>query len=196
MKNFISLFFIIAGIIAGVFTTSFFRKPFTQFYVSHVQQSQKKAVPTRISIPKLHITTTIESVGKDKTGAMDVPKDINNVAWYSLGPKPGQIGSAVIGGHYDSRTGPAVFYNLEGLEKGDTVIVEDADKKQYSFKVVDKQKYDYSSFPVSDVFGKTDKPYLNLITCTGVFDTSQKMYLQRLVVRTQLDKINYDLSKR
>lgn len=58
------------------------------------------ASPVRLKIPKINIDAAIESVGLTPEGAMDVPKSHTNVAWFNLGPRPGEQGSAVINGHF------------------------------------------------------------------------------------------------
>jgi hypothetical protein len=48
---------------------------------------------------------------------MDVPAGSKNVALFSLGPHPGQVGSAVIGGHFGIKNDvPFVFYDLDKLK--------------------------------------------------------------------------------
>jgi hypothetical protein len=47
--------------------------------------------------------------------------------WYALGPRPGDPGSAVILGHVDSKRGPAVFYRLRQLLRGDEIDVSRAE---------------------------------------------------------------------
>lgn len=139
--------------------------------------------PTRFLVPKLGIDTAIESVGMDNQGRMDVPKDDFNVAWYNLGFKPGEHGSAVIAGHFDTPTGaPAIFYELEKLENGDEVIVQYEDEREYRFTVVDEQQFAFDQVPLEEIFNSTDRPRLNLITCDGAFDPNSQNYSQRLVV--------------
>jgi len=41
--------------------------------------------PVRLQIPTLTIDAVIEAVGRDKNGAMDIPKQVDNVAWYAPG---------------------------------------------------------------------------------------------------------------
>src|SRR5205085_1186906 len=65
-------------------------------------------VPVRLRIPALGLRTSIEPVGL-RAGAMDVPTNVWDVGWFQLGPRPGDVGNAVIDGHLDSTTGPAVF---------------------------------------------------------------------------------------
>ena len=43
---------------------------------------------------------------------------------FTGGPAPGETGPAVIAGHVDSRSGPAVFYRLGDLRPGDDITVE------------------------------------------------------------------------
>jgi LPXTG-site transpeptidase (sortase) family protein len=145
------------------------------------------ATPVNLQIPKLGITTTIESVGLDAKKNMDVPKKDMDVGWYQYGSKPGEMGNAVIAGHFDTRAGtPAVFYHLADLAVGDDIIVTDEKGQAYTFTVISKDKYPVDNFPIDTVFGKSDNRYLNLITCDGVWQPSKKLYSDRLVVRTQL----------
>lgn len=147
------------------------------------------AEPVTFSIPKLNIeNATVESVGLNNKGAMDIPKKDENVAWYNLGSKPGELGSAVIAGHFDTKTGsPAVFYNLNKLKNGDELKVKDKNGKEYTYIVTNTQTYELAEFPLVEVFaGPTDKSYLNLITCEGTYDKSSKLYSHRLVIYSEL----------
>lgn len=145
--------------------------------------------PQYIIIPAIGVNAAIESVGLDAQGRMDVPQDEDNTAWYNLGFKPGQNGSAVIDGHYDKRSGaPAVFYKLSSLNEGDTIIVNYPDGTEYTFAVTHKQLYDFDKVPLQEVFNSTDQPRLNLITCDGVFDTAAQNYSKRLVVYSVLQE--------
>lgn len=152
------------------------------------QEPEKQvAEPAFFVIPKLGVNTTIEPVGTDQEGKMDVPKDDWNVGWYSLGIKPGEKGSAVMAGHLDTATGaPAVFYNLSRLTLGDEVSVVSQEGKNLVFTVIKIQNYPYDQVPMQEVFELNDKPRLNLITCTGVWNTGDRNYSNRLVVYTEI----------
>ena len=146
-----------------------------------------KGQPTSLSIPALNITADVESVGMDSEGRMDVPKDDFNVAWYNLGFKPGAIGSSVIAGHFDARSGgPAIFYKLSTLKSGDEITVSYGNGEKFTFTVTESELYDVDDFPLQRVFNTTDKPRLNLITCDGVFDKQSRNYSERLVVYAEL----------
>lgn len=152
--------------------------------------STDKAIsPQQLIIPKLGIVASVEYVGMDAKGNMDVPKQDENVAWYELGYKPGALGNSVIAGHFDTKTGaPAVFYRLETLEKGDSIQVIGTDGTENKFIVTQKHTYPYDMFPLIEVFGPADKPRLNLITCEGTYNSANRTYSHRTVVYSELSE--------
>jgi sortase (surface protein transpeptidase) len=143
-------------------------------------------VPASIEIPAMDVNTEIEKVGRLKNGQMGVPKGFDTVGWFGEGAKPGAPGNAVMAGHVDSKTGPAVFYKLEDLDKGDEVIVKDKDGKTLTFVVTGKEKYDRKTAPVDKIFDYSYGSKLNLITCTGNFNRDEGTHEERLVVYTEL----------
>jgi sortase (surface protein transpeptidase) len=106
--------------------------------------------------------------------------------WWSRGrpaaPPAGQLGLAVIAGHVDSRTGPAVFYHLRDLRPGDQIRVVRADGRVVRFEVESLARYPKRELPDDEVFGATTTPALRLITCAGDFDRSRRSYRDNLVV--------------
>lgn len=141
-------------------------------------------LPVQIQIPKINITATLESVGLTPDGAVDVPKTPANAAWFNMGPRPGEKGSAVIVGHYGRwKNGDgSVFDNINILKKGDKLYVKDAKGMMVTFIVKETKKYDPDATAV-DVFNSNDgKSHLNLITCEGTWNKISKSYSKRLVV--------------
>jgi len=140
--------------------------------------------PTRISIPDIGVDAAFEFVGLTDDGAMDVPKNPAAVAWFSPGPRPGEVGSAVVAGHYgpwkDGRK--SVFDKLHTLQKGDSIYVTDTKGEIIVFVVREIRTYDpYAD--ATDVFFSSDgKAHLNLVTCEGVWDEAIQGYSKRLVV--------------
>jgi LPXTG-site transpeptidase (sortase) family protein len=143
-------------------------------------------VPVVIEIPALDVKAPVEQVGTLKNGQMGVPEDFNSVGWYKDGGMPGDRGSAVLAGHVDSKTGPAVFYKLESLKKGDKIMVSDKDGKQLTFAVIRTKAYPRKNAPVDEVFGFSYRKKMNLITCTGNFNRNEGTHEKRLVVYTEL----------
>lgn len=141
-------------------------------------------LPVQIQIPKINVSATIESVGLTSDGAVDVPKVPANAAWYNIGPRPGEKGSAVIVGHYGSRKNGdgSVFDNINTLKKGDKLYVKNAKGAIITFIVKETKKYDPDAIAI-DVFNSNDgKSHLNLITCEGIWNKISKSYSRRLVV--------------
>ncbi|WP_051314883.1 class F sortase [Alteribacter aurantiacus] len=143
-------------------------------------------VPLMLSIPAIEVEADIEPVGVLDNGQMGVPDDADGVAWFEPGTLPGNTGNAVLAGHVDSRTGPAVFWDLDQLEPGDEIHVIGEDGEPLTFEVQQSISYGRNDAPIEEIFGPTDKKRLNLITCTGTFDRSEGTHDQRLVVYTEL----------
>jgi LPXTG-site transpeptidase (sortase) family protein len=146
--------------------------------------------PQRLVIPSLNIGSSVEIVGKDSSGRMDVPKEDVNVAWWKYGPIPGEVGNAVIAGHFDTKTGePAIFYDLGNLKVGDEIMTIHENGKSRTFEVYKVEKFKDNEFPLELVFGENEGKNLNLITCAGEFNSLNKNYSDRLVVFARLKEI-------
>lgn len=148
------------------------------------QESKNQGLPIRLNIPKLKVDTALEQVGLTPQGAVEAPKNSDNAAWYELGPRPGEIGSAVITGHYGRwKNGQgSVFDNLNELKPGDKLYITDETGTTTAFVVRGSRSYDPEADAL-EVFISTDgKPHLNLVTCEGVWDKVLKSYPKRLVV--------------
>lgn len=159
--------------------------PTPAFTSTPTRMPTPKILPVRLIVPKLTIDTTIESVGMTEKGNMDVPKDAQKVGWFRYGPTPSVRGNAVISGHYDTPTGrPAIFYYLDKLSIGDSVMVELSDGTTHEFVVTGKDLLSVDTFPGKYVFATKFGINLNLITCGGVWDPKLKNYDKRLVIFT------------
>jgi Sortase domain len=91
--------------------------------------------PVRLAIPAIGVTTPLVRLGRERDGSMQVPDDFARAGWFADGPSPGEVRPAVIAGHVDSTSGPAVFFRLRELRPGDTVQVELADGTRLTFVV-------------------------------------------------------------
>lgn len=139
----------------------------------------------RILIPRIGVDATIEPVGVDADGNMDVPSDPWNTAWFAPGTRPGQLGNAAIAGHVDYRgIGPVVFWDLNQLAPGDEVLIVTDNGLTLRFVVLGAANYSPSNAPLVEIFGPAGTPNLNLITCAGSFNRTTGQYDQRLVVYT------------
>ncbi len=143
--------------------------------------------PTRLRIPALKLNTTfVEPLGLLENGEAAVPDSYGEVGWYKYSPTPGSVGPAVIFGHVDSYTGPAVFFSLGQLKPDDDIYIERADGTTAHFKVESMERPAQSEFPTARVYGDIDHAGLRLITCTGIYVRGTQRYTHNLIVYARL----------
>ncbi|MFB6840069.1 class F sortase [Streptomyces sp. NPDC056361] len=128
--------------------------------------------PTLLAVPAITVEAPVTELGTDGKGRLATPPIDNPqvVGWYAKGVTPGERGTAVVVGHRDTRTGPAVFLNLDSLSAGNTIRVARADGKVAVFTVDRVRTYAKADFPDKEVYGPTGRPELRLLTCGGAFD--------------------------
>jgi hypothetical protein len=141
--------------------------------------------PASVSIPAIGVTSTLMALRLDADGELERPKEYERAGWYSGGPVPGAVGPAVIAGHVDSKTGPAVFWRLRELKPGDEVRVVLSDKSTVRFRVAQVRQYPKKAFPTASVYGPTPIPTLRLITCGGDWER-EGGYRDNVVVYAEL----------
>ena len=120
-------------------------------------------------------------VGLRPDRSMEVP-GTDKAGWYELGPRPGEAGPAVIVGHVDSRSGPAVFFRLGQLRRGDKIVVGQAGGGSRPFLVERVERQAKEALPVERIWNRTNQPVLRLITCGGSFDRSTGHYRDNIIV--------------
>lgn len=147
------------------------------------------ARPVAVRLPSLRVSSRLERLDLDDDGAIETPADWQRAGWYRGGPRPGDVGAAVILGHVDSTTGPAVFYRLRRLRPGDEIRVTRADGSVAVFTVDRLEQHRKTRFPTDEVYYPTPEPTLRLVTCGGEFDTEARSYRDNLVVFASLDSI-------
>jgi Sortase domain len=151
-----------------------------------VRTYDQPAPPVRLWIPAIAVSTPLVPLGRLPDGSLEVPHDWDTAGWYDLGPRPGQPGPAVILGHVDSRTGPAVFFRLRALRPRDIVRVGLADGRKLVFRVQRVRRYPKGRFPTEAVYLPTLNRELRLITCGGEFDYASGHYRDNIVVYATL----------
>jgi Domain of unknown function (DUF4397)/Sortase domain len=152
----------------------------------HVVAPGRGAAPVGLTIPAIGVATRLVRLGLEVDGAMQVPEDFDRAGWFAEGPVPGQVGPAVIAGHVDSRSGPAVFHRLGDLRPGDAVLVERTDGSRLRFLVERARSFPKTGFPTAAVFGPVPAATLRLVTCAGDFDRARGSYRDNLVVFARL----------
>jgi LPXTG-site transpeptidase (sortase) family protein len=141
-------------------------------------------LPVGLRIATIDVDAPVIPYGVDRrTGDMDVPENVTEVAWYEYGPRPGDPGSAVLAAHVDlAGQGPGVFFDLSVLEPGDRVFVEYEDGDAVEFRVIARVVYDKDEIPLDVIFSREGPSVLTLITCGGGFNRQVRSYDSNVVV--------------
>ncbi|MGW2051444.1 class F sortase [Streptomyces sp. NPDC001858] len=144
--------------------------------------------PVRLLIPKISVDAPFTDLAIGPSGRLDAPpaNDVNLVGWHADGPSPGEAGTAIIAGHVDTKTSPAVFAGLSELAKGDLVHVRRADGGKATFRVDSVETFEKDDFPSERVYADTAEAQVRLITCAGAYDRRAKDYTENLVVFAHL----------
>ncbi|HVE99281.1 MAG TPA: class F sortase [Mycobacteriales bacterium] len=148
-----------------------------------------RLLPVQVAAPRVGIRAAVSRLGKAKDGTLQVPADFDLTGWYAAGPAPGEPGAAVVVGHVDSYTGPAVFFRLRRLRPGDRIDVRRTDGSVVQFTVQFTATYAKDSFPTGLVYQRTDEPTLRLVTCGGPFDRRAKSYRDNVVVFASASRV-------
>lgn len=143
-------------------------------------------VPERLDIPSVNIHAPVSPVGILPDGRMGVPDQFDRVGILVPWTRPGEPGAAVISGHLDHYTGPAIFYRLRDLKRGDPIVVSDARGHRLTFTVASVETILLRDLPLGRIFRGADKPGLNLITCAGKFNRRTREHASRLIVFAEL----------
>lgn len=143
--------------------------------------SLPRSAPTSLTIPSIGLVSGLVGVGQNSDGSLEVPP-ADTVGWYTLAPTPGEIGPAILVGHVDDLTGPAIFAQLKDLQPGDTIQIARQDGRRVTFAVTKIAAYEADNFPSQEVYGDIDHAGLRLITCYGTFNQLTRHYSHNLVV--------------
>ncbi|WP_416070831.1 class F sortase [Streptomyces sp. ME08-AFT2] len=148
----------------------------------------RRSRPVRLLVPKISVDAPFTDLAIGRSGRLDPPPadDVNLVGWHAKGASPGEAGTAIIAGHVDTKTSPAVFAGLSALSAGDVFQVRRADGSKPSFRVDSVETFEKDDFPDERVYGDTPDAEVRLITCAGEYDRRAKDYTDNLVVFAHL----------
>ena len=138
-----------------------------------------------LRIPKLAVDAPIVALGLTEAGDLDVPQDGASVGWYTISSRPGELGNALLGGHFDWEGSLAVFHRLSELRPGDRIdlVDENGAPLVYSVQSVTQVEGDR---PLAEFMEFGDRSQLTLVTCGGAFDLTGSEYELRVVVSAAL----------
>lgn len=148
------------------------------------------ALPQRVDIPALGVQAPVVVRGLDRSGAVDPPPfaQAGVVGWYGSGTRPGAVGTALLVGHVDTESRPAVFYKVSTLRPGATIRVTRSDGKVAEFTVDDVRVLHRDGFDAQQAYGtrQSGRAELRLITCGGTFDRVTRTYTSNVIVSAYL----------
>lgn len=153
-----------------------------RFTIGHSPEGPNR-VPVSIRIPAIDQEARIIPAGVETNGDMEVPDNLQDVAWYKYGAAPGEPGSSVLAAHVDlAGRGPGVFFELRKLEPGSVIYIDFADGTTGAYRAEARTIYDKDNLPTEAIFSRQGPPVLTLITCGGDFNSSVGRYDSNVVV--------------
>ncbi len=155
-------------------------RPRTRLEPGHVPAAGPQRA--RIEIPSIGVHAGVVDLGLNRDKTLQVPARAGQVGLWKGGAVPGRAGAAIMVGHVDSRTGPAVFFRLRRLRAGDRVIVRMPGRAPARYVIQRSEQVKKDHFPTRRVYARTRGAMLRLITCSGSFDRSTGHYRDNLVV--------------
>jgi len=123
-------------------------------------------------------------VGPD--GALETPRDPDEVGWFVGASTPGGPGVAVLAGHVTWNGRKTVFFDLGRLERGTKVAIERADGSIATFAITRRSTFPKDEFPTREVYRATSSPELVMITCGGEFDEDRRYYDSNVIAWAEL----------
>jgi len=140
--------------------------------------------PVRVDIPAVGLSARVVPVTLNRARQIEM-LSTSVAGWYRPRLAVRSLGAAgpiVLVGHVDTYLGPAVFYRLTGVRRGEKVEVVRADGSRATFIISKITIVRKAAFPLKAVFRPTAEPAIRLITCAGFFDTSTRHYVDSLIV--------------
>ncbi len=150
---------------------------------SALQPVREAVPPVRVQVPSVGIDVSVQPVGVQPDGLMELPANVAIAGWYRYGPDPeSATGTTVIAAHVDSlEFGLGPFAKLKGLPAGTVVVVTTADGTVHNYTISSVQNVLKEQLPLGDVFDRDGERRLVLITCGGQFNYETLHYSDNVV---------------
>ncbi|HMT19032.1 MAG TPA: class F sortase [Candidatus Saccharibacteria bacterium] len=146
-------------------------------------------LPRYVRIPALEVFARVKHSGLESSGAIDAPRNINDVNWYNESAKPGnEIGSSLLLGHVSGWTASGVFKHIDKLKSGDTIEIEKGSGEKLQYVVTYTESVPVSSLDMAKVLA-SDEPGvhdLKLMTCSGKYNHEKDEYEERFIVHAKI----------
>jgi len=142
--------------------------------------------PRALYITKIGVAARILPMSVNKDNSIQAPINIFDAGWYTGSVKPGEKGATLVDGH-STADGRALFGKLNKLVIGDQIQLEKGDGTRLTYRVVQTETVDKNAVDMKKLL----LPYagaqraLNLITCSGAWNSAENTLAQRTIVYTE-----------
>ena len=147
-----------------------------------------RSTPIQLAVPSIGLTAPLLGLGLDGKGAPEMPpySQPRTAGWLRDTVTPGEAGAAVLVGHVDTRTGPAVLWNLSAVKPGAQVEIARLDGTTALFTVDELRTFRKDAFPAARVYTGGPDSELRIITCGGGYDRIRQEYTGNVVLFAHL----------
>jgi sortase family protein len=135
---------------------------------------------SRLRLGRLGIDARITAV-MTVGNVMQIPRDPHTLGWWRGGAAPGATaGTTVIVGHINYAGVDGALAVLPDARPGDALVIDEG-QHTLRYRVLAIRTYPKSSGIPADVFSRTGRARLALITCGGAFDSATGNYEDNIV---------------
>ncbi len=135
------------------------------------------ALPTRLTLPTVGITSTIARVGSHSQ-LLQLPSKLGVVGWWQDGVGVGAgRGTVVLDAHVDSPTGGAgPLAQAENLQPGDAMTITDYAGQQHPYQVTSVESFEKAALPYDRIFSQTGPERVAMVICGGDYDSESGVW--------------------
>ena len=143
-----------------------------------------QAQPVELVVASAKLRMPIVPTGVAPDGQMELPPNPARIGWYRFGPAPkAPAGSAVLGGHLDSREyGVGPLARLARMRPGDPIEVRLSDGSTLRYRTEAVRDVDKQALALDTVFDRSGPRRLQIVTCGGEYLPDRGGYQDNLVV--------------
>lgn len=142
--------------------------------------------PVRVEVPALDVDVSVRPEGVDAQGRMALPASADQAAWYRFGSAPASTsGATVVAAHVDDAESVGPFARLALARSGSAVRVRTADGTTHNYTVTDVRTEAKADVSFDDLFDRSGRPRLVLVTCGGEWDAGAGSYSDNIVVTAE-----------
>lgn len=139
--------------------------------------------PKLLHIPAIGVGAPIQRMGLTSNNTVASPSNVHFAGWYVGSAKPGDAGVSVIDGHLSGKHTSGIFAKLSQLTAGDQITVEYGNGSKRRFEVVSGSSVSVGEASARLFAKQADiGQQLNLITCDGAYDRTNRSYERRYIV--------------